>query len=851
MKISLSHIVLFLFLTQLLYSQENGVVAFDLPVRNSLKFNRYLLNPTFSFVREQNKYVSFTNKREMLGFDNAPSTYLFGYSGRLRENMGIGIGLFQQNYGVLTTFGGVTNFAYNVVVNRDSNLTFGMNVGLYKSGINDGEVITNFPDPSIINIPSHSLLAVNPGINYGIAFLDFGVSFNNLVAYNLTSSKIVEDNPEQSIQGHVMYTGYLNSRGFLDESKFSTLFMSEIKKEKTVLSGIMMLTVPIGIWAQAGYNTRYGVSGGVGINITEQISMEYNYEKTLGDLNAFGSSHEITLAYKFENKYRYIYSGDDDDGALLVSYTKRKRTFPKRKVTTGAKVDREAIAAEKEKLAEAEKLKAEAEAEAEQAKHLAEQQAKQEAEEAAQVKLAEAEKLKAEAEAEQQAKLKAEEAAQAKLAEEGRLKAEAEALQAKLKAEEAAQAKLAEEERLKEEVEQAKVLAEQQAKLKAEEAARAKLAEEERLKEEAEQAKVLAEQQAKLKAEEAAQAKLAEEERLKAEAEQQAKLEAEEAEQTKLAEAERLKAAAEQNIDTLELDGVLVPTARDREALAMKSLADLTDSSKIEQQDLLIQLKEKIASKQKDLDDLKEENDLSEQGIRTAPKAFKSVSAENAELKALQEELDEVIESQNTKISELEELYDERLKTVNNKNDQTNIYYSRKIEQLKNEQFQTIQSKETLYDNLEDIKVATEIERKRRIKRAAYDNQEDRYLKDRAALQQIKQSTQVSSETLTESDFDFGEERSNNISIVKNIQNTESGYYLVLAVHSDVEKRDEFLRKAIMAGRTDIDFFFDVNTNKYYIYYKKFDDIESANREMQSNGDEPYNSKLSTVKIEN
>ena len=130
------------------------MVAFDLPVRNSLKFNRYLLNPTFSFVREQNKYVSFTNKREMLGFDNAPSTYLFGYSGRLRENMGIGIGLFQQNYGVLTTFGGVTNFAYNVVINRDSNLTFGMNVGLYKSGINDGEVITNFPDPSIINIPS-------------------------------------------------------------------------------------------------------------------------------------------------------------------------------------------------------------------------------------------------------------------------------------------------------------------------------------------------------------------------------------------------------------------------------------------------------------------------------------------------------------------------------------------------------------------------------------------------------------------------------------------------------------------------------------------------------------------------
>ena len=848
MKTVLSHIVLFLFLTQLLYAQEDGVVAFDLPVRNSLKFNRYAINPTFSFVREQNRYISFTNKREWVQFDNPPQTYLFSYSGRFRENMGVGIGVFQQNYGVLTTFGGVANFAYNVVLNSDNNLTFGMNLAFYKSGLNDGEVITNFPDSSLDNIPSNSIITVNPGLNYGTAFFDFGVSINNLAAYNLTSSKIIEDNPEQSIQGHVMYTGYLNSRGFFDESKFSTLLMSEFKKEKTVLSGLVMLTIPKGIWAQAGYNTLYGVSGGVGLNITNQISIEYNYEKALGELDAFGNSHEITLAYKFKNKYRYNYSSDDEDEALLISYTKRKPTFTKRKSVPNNQVDGESLSKADTKLAQAkveeDRLKTEAQ----------------------QAKLAEEEKLKAEAEkakltAEEETRLKAEEAAQAKLAEERRLKAEAEAEKARLLAEQkAAQAKLAEEGRLKAEAEarESKLSAEEEARLKAEEAAQAKLAEEERLKAETEKAKLLAEQEAKLKAEEAAQAKLAEEERLKAEAqqartlaEQEAKLKAEEAAQAKLAEEERLQAIAEEKTDTLVLDEVVIPVAKDKEALAMESLTELTENSKIEQQDLLIQLKDKIASKQQDLDDLKEENDLSEQGISSAPKAFKSVSAENAELQSLQLEIDNVIESQNTKISELEQLLEDRLKTVKNENEATNVYYSRKIEQLKSEQFQTIQSKETLLSNLEDIKVATEVERKRRIKRAAYDNQETRYLKDRAALQQIKQSTEVSSTPLTESDFDFGEPRSNNITIVKNIQNTESGYYLVLAVHSDVEKRDEFLRKAVMAGRSDIDFFFDVNTNKYYIYYKKFDDIERANRAIQSNGNEPYNSNLSTVKIEN
>ncbi len=319
----------------------------------------------------------------------------------------------------------------------------------------------------------------------------------------------------------------------------------------------------------------------------------------------------------------------------------------------------------------------------------------------------------------------------------------------------------------------------------------------------------------------------------------------------KLVEQKSLKPIAQKEIDTLELDGVLVTTAKDREAHAMKSLTKLTEDSNIEQQNLLIKLKDKIASKQQDLNDLKEENDLSDQGIVSAPKAFKSVSSENAELIALQSDIDDVIESQNIKISELEQLYEERLKIVKNKNDSTNVFYLRKIKKLKTEQFKTIQSKENLLNTLKEIKDATEFERNRRIKRAVYDNQEARYLKDRATLNQIKQSTQVSSEILTKDDFDFGEDLNNNIRIIKNIKNIESGYYLVLAVHSNIEKRDAFLRKAVMAGQSEIDFFFDINTNNYYIYSKKFNDINSANSAMQSIGNEPYNSNLSMVKIEN
>ncbi|PWK19612.1 PorP/SprF family type IX secretion system membrane protein, partial [Xanthomarina spongicola] len=364
MKTYLLILTIILCSTQFSFSQEDGVVSLAIPVRSSLKFNRYLTNPTFSFVREQNTYINITNKREWVQFEDAPQTYLINYTGRYKENIGVGVGLFQQNYGVLTTFGGILNFAYNARLQTDSNLTFGLNLGFYKSSVNDGKVVVNQADPSLENIPSNSILTVSPGINYGIVFFDFGLSVNNLVQYNLKASEMIKDDPQQSIQAHVMYTGYMYSRGFFDESKFSALVRSEFKKDQTIFSGVAMLTVPKGIWAQLGYNTVYGLTGGVGINITKQISVEYNYEKAMGDLSTFGSSHEFTLAYKFNTRNRYKYSGDDKEEALLGGNKKHKPAVSNKPTLTSE--ERAQLAEEKalERAAKQEEARLAAEARA-------------------------------------------------------------------------------------------------------------------------------------------------------------------------------------------------------------------------------------------------------------------------------------------------------------------------------------------------------------------------------------------------------------------------------------------------------------------------------------------------------
>ena len=676
------HIILLFFCLKTGYSQsDNGVVALDIPVRNSLTFNRYVANPTFSFVREQNKYITATSKREMLGIEDGPLTYFFNYSGRIKENIGAGIGVFQQNYGVLTTFGGIINFAYNARIQEDSNFTFGMNIGAYRSGLNSGNVITNIDDPALNNIPSNFLLTVNPGLNYGTGFMDFGISYNNIVTYNFNASALVEENPKQGLQGHIMYTGYIGGYGFFGNSKFSALAESEFQKETTIVSGAIMITIPKGIWAQVSYNTQYGASGGLGVNITPQIAIEYNYEKPFVGLSDFGASHEITLAYRFKNNNYYDYSRDDELAGLLTFEKKEREVSKTQEKTTTDDQDRIAT----------------------------EEQARQVAEE---------------------------------------------------------------------------------------------------------------------------QPRIAAQEQIIVDTEEQARLVAE----------EEVRIAAEK---------LLISNPTDNVGKSISALTLETERSNETQIQLIVDLESAVAIKENDLKELKEENDLSEQNIYVAPKPFKSLSEENEAIERLKISLDTIRSDQNKKIAALESLLAERVISFTDPIDETNLYFKNKIDILKLEQEKVIRNRESLVSSLEQISIATDFERKRRIKRATFDNDQDRYTQDRNTLDSLKQNVTLRITELSLELIDFGRERNNNIQILKNIEQTESGYYLILAIHSTVIKRDKFLVQVISSGNKEVDFFFNVSTSEYYIYSKRFDSINETQRELTSKSDEPYNEKLNIIKIEN
>ncbi|AIJ36511.1 PorP/SprF family type IX secretion system membrane protein [Flavobacterium psychrophilum] len=835
------------------HAQTGGVVSFDVPAKNSLKFNKFLINPTFSFVREDESFVSMYNKRQFSGLENAPQAYFASYSGKFREDNAIGFGLFQRNYGVLTTFGIVGNFARNVELSNNSNFTFGLNLAYINSGLNTGKIVTGEAEPLLQTVPKNSLVTINPGLNYSTGFIDFGIAANNIFTYNFSGSDLVSDDPAKSFVGHVMYTGYLyNNSGLFENGKFSMIVKGEAAKEKTIFSTNLLLNAPKAGWVQAGYNSLYGISAGIGFTVAKKLSIGYTLEKGIGNLSNLGLSHEITLAYKLKGY------GDFEDYKPIVKAT--KKTNPG---TKNATVNKKTPADLQKERAEAlalktEKDKARAEAEkVRKAKELAD--AKEKAEVLAALRKAQADKLlalqgkdKAVLEAERQRKLKEAADSRANNANAARLKAEQDKANA-----------LAESQRLRNEKAAADAKAKTDAqRLRTEKAiADAKALADAKSQARTNAAKALADAaNAKAEAERLRKEKADADAKALADAKAQTKSEADKLKANQV-EAERLrkekaeadaKALADETTERLRKEAdakAKIDEAKTTEDKELDNLSQVLEDSKKNQKQSLSRLDSITKAKDNELKELRRVNDLSDKGIVSEAKDFQNTSAANRALESLKSEIAESSKNQNNFIKEFETLTNERLKKVPNRNDIVNQSNLKSLEKLKLDKLNSDKQNADLLTKLETIKAETVIEKSRRIKRAQFDSDDAKYQKDRETLKEIKTSTAPTGQTYKPTDFDFGEEQAGT-QIIKNNDNIPEGYYIVIAIHKDVAKRDAFVKKAIQAGQKDIDFFYNASNGNYYIYYDRQNQIQEATTAMESKGSKPYNGKMVIVKVE-
>ena len=282
--------------------EENPFVSYDVPAQNLLKYNRFLINPTFSTVREDKSYVNLLHRNQSVQFDDNNQNYFLSYSGRISDKTGLGLSLYSQREGILSNFGVLANYAYGIKLNDKSNFTFGANVSYYQSGFDNGRASTVEEDPFLAGLQDQNLLSFQPGFNLSYGKFDVGMFAENLFDYNLKTSESVTEFKDKTYSGHLQYTHqFENQTGIFEEGRLMPLArVRKVGEEDVTLGGSLILDLPKLGWIQGGYDSFYGAAAGVGFNLNQRISLGYTMEKGLSNnFDNFGVTHEISFAYSF------------------------------------------------------------------------------------------------------------------------------------------------------------------------------------------------------------------------------------------------------------------------------------------------------------------------------------------------------------------------------------------------------------------------------------------------------------------------------------------------------------------------------------------------------------------------
>lgn len=281
---------------------ENPFITYDVPSQNLLKFNRFLINPTFSTVRENKSYINLLHRNQSVTFDDNNQTYFLSYSGRMDDRTGLGLSLYTQREGIVSNYGVLANYAYGIKLSDKSNFTFGANLSYYNSGFDQNRANPVEIDPLLNGFQDVSLLSFQPGFNISYGKFDFGLFAENLFDYNLKTNESVSDFQDKTYSGHLQYTHqFENASGIMENARLMPLARArKVGQDDFVLGGNLIFDLPKLGWVQGGYDSFYGASAGVGFNLNKRVSIGYTMEKGLSNtFDNFGLTHEISFAYSF------------------------------------------------------------------------------------------------------------------------------------------------------------------------------------------------------------------------------------------------------------------------------------------------------------------------------------------------------------------------------------------------------------------------------------------------------------------------------------------------------------------------------------------------------------------------
>ncbi|KIC00051.1 peptidoglycan-binding protein [Flavobacterium sp. KMS] len=187
-------------------------------------------------------------------------------------------------------------------------------------------------------------------------------------------------------------------------------------------------------------------------------------------------------------------------------------------------------------------------------------------------------------------------------------------------------------------------------------------------------------------------------------------------------------------------------------------------------------------------------------------------------------------------------------------------YY--KIDQEKNDA-----QNQKLIAKIDSLDTQKKIEVKRHISKASFYGSEARAFDDKVALVKLKRyqdnaiqnqgntETSIVALSLDEIKQKIKEDplytnKDVKVEFFDNLKAVPNGYYLVLGIFTDATPRDQFIMKLIDSGDFNASFFYNVNSQSYYVYAESFENIEEALYKYKQKENSPLYKNWSIAKLE-
>jgi len=274
------------------------------PFHNQLFFNRFLINPTFSLVRENKSYLNIMHRNQYATFEDNIQNYYLGFSNKMNERTALGIGVYGQWEGVVQEFGFNANYATSVRLGEKTKLAFGTNLTYISQGLDRNRIVAPVDDPLLQESSKQNQIAIQPGMALTVGSFDIGLYATNLIRYNQTTNELLTGFSTDNLRASLQYTHYLSATsGFFEGGRIMPMVQAgKDGMDRIAYIGSLLLDLPEYGWLQTTFDPTYGLSMGLGVNLSQRLSMGYLMEKDLSESGGnLGWNHEISLAYSIRD----------------------------------------------------------------------------------------------------------------------------------------------------------------------------------------------------------------------------------------------------------------------------------------------------------------------------------------------------------------------------------------------------------------------------------------------------------------------------------------------------------------------------------------------------------------------